>query len=156
MTSPAGAAKRRRERTAAGIVRAMRPNLTEIILLEKNPLRARGANVVTIGKRSAHLHDPSGADLIIRWFGSAALTLMLVGLTFVTLSVGIGLLVSNYWLEWYAAQFLYPAALWFVAAFLGIVRFLSYLDLRIRHEGWEVELLMRAETLRLAGKGAGG
>jgi hypothetical protein len=32
------------------------------------------------------------------------------------------------------------------------VRFLSYLDLRIRHEGWEVELLMRAEGLRLVGK----
>ena len=31
-----------------------------------------------------------------------------------------------------------------------VVRFLSYLDLRIRHEGWEVELLMRAEALRLA------
>ena len=33
--------------------------------------------------------------------------------------------------------------------FFRVVRFLSYLDLRIRHEGWEVELLMRAESLRL-------
>jgi hypothetical protein len=36
-----------------------------------------------------------------------------------------------------------------VVAFFAIVRFLSYLDLRIRHEGWEVELLMRAEAVRL-------
>ena len=37
-----------------------------------------------------------------------------------------------------------------VVAFMAVVRFLSYLDLRIRHEGWEVELLMRAEAQRLA------
>jgi hypothetical protein len=32
---------------------------------------------------------------------------------------------------------------------LSVVRFLSYLDLRIRHEGWEVELRMRAEGAQL-------
>jgi hypothetical protein len=39
-----------------------------------------------------------------------------------------------------------------VAAYFSVVRFLSYLDLRIRHEGWEVELLMRAEALRMAAR----
>src|SRR5207248_2148955 len=34
-------------------------------------------------------------------------------------------------------------------AFWAVVRFLSFLDLGIRQEGWEVELLMRAEALRL-------
>ena len=43
---------------------------------------------------------------------------------------------------------LYPAALWMVAAYFTVVRFLGYLDLRIRREGWEVELLMRAELDR--------
>ena len=33
-----------------------------------------------------------------------------------------------------------------------VVRYLEYLDLRIRYEGWEVELFMRAEAARLAGK----
>jgi hypothetical protein len=49
-------------------------------------------------------------------------------------------------------QFAYPLLLWLVAAYFSVVRFLAYLDLRIKHEGWEVELLMRAEGLRLAGK----
>jgi hypothetical protein len=52
--------------------------------------------------------------------------------------------------DWFKLQVLYPFCLWLVVAFLSVVRFLSYLDLRIRHEGWEVELLMRAEAQRLA------
>jgi hypothetical protein len=47
-------------------------------------------------------------------------------------------------------QVILPAAMWLVVGFTTVVRFLSYLDLRIRHEGWEVELLMRAEAMRLA------
>jgi hypothetical protein len=37
-----------------------------------------------------------------------------------------------------------------VIGFFAIVRFLSYLELRIRAEGWEIELLLRAEAARLA------
>ena len=44
---------------------------------------------------------------------------------------------------------IYPLSLWIVAGFMTVVRFLSYLDLRIRHEGWEVELLLRAEASRM-------
>jgi hypothetical protein len=40
-------------------------------------------------------------------------------------------------------------ALWSVLGYFTVVRYLSYLDLRIRTEGWEVELLMRAEGERL-------
>jgi hypothetical protein len=39
--------------------------------------------------------------------------------------------------------------IWSVFSFFTVVRFLSYLDLRIRTEGWEVELAMRAEADRL-------
>ncbi|HBO43156.1 MAG TPA: hypothetical protein DD670_04320, partial [Planctomycetaceae bacterium] len=45
----------------------------------------------------------------------------------------------------------YQAALWLVVGFFTVVRFLGYLDLRIRREGWEVELVMRAESELLAG-----
>ncbi|WP_435009985.1 hypothetical protein P12x_001204 [Tundrisphaera lichenicola] len=33
---------------------------------------------------------------------------------------------------------------WLVAAFFGVVRFLTYIDQRIRLEGWEVELRLRS------------
>jgi hypothetical protein len=134
------------------IVRALRPNLTEIILLERNPLRARHPGDITIGRRSAHLHDPSSGDLFVRWVGSATLVLLLIGLVLATLIAGSAVLLGDYWDAWYSAQIIYPLALWIVASFIGVVRFLSYLDLRIRHEGWEVELLLRAEGLRLQGK----
>jgi len=39
--------------------------------------------------------------------------------------------------------------MWTTAGYLAVVRFLAYLDLRIRQEGWEVELRMRAEGTRL-------
>jgi hypothetical protein len=35
--------------------------------------------------------------------------------------------------------------------YLTVVRFLAYLDLRIRREGWEAELMMRAEGPGSAG-----
>ena len=43
----------------------------------------------------------------------------------------------------------YPLVLWTVAGYFAVVRFLAYVDLRIRREGWEVELVMRAERDRL-------
>ena len=45
--------------------------------------------------------------------------------------------------------FYYPLALWIVVGFFAVARFLGYLDLRMRREGWEVELMMRAEAARL-------
>jgi hypothetical protein len=34
--------------------------------------------------------------------------------------------------------------------YFTVARFLGYLDLRIRNEGWEVELMMRAEATRMS------
>ena len=45
-----------------------------------------------------------------------------------------------------------PLAMWLVAMYFTVVRYLCYLDLRIRHEGWEVELRLRAEGVRLASR----
>ena len=45
-----------------------------------------------------------------------------------------------------------PFAAWMVAIYFTVVRYLCYLDLRIRHEGWEVDLRLRAEAVRLSSK----
>ena len=143
-------------------MRGFRPYINEIILLEKNPLRARTENTITMGKRSMHLHGPYAADLMVRWIGGALLANLLFWLAVVTFAVVQGVLISDWpfvglgtpdfaWrLDWFKLQVVFPASLWLVVSFLSVVRFLSYLDLRIRHEGWEVELFMRAEALRLA------
>jgi hypothetical protein len=148
----------------ATLMRAIRPYITEIVLLERNPLRARRDNAITINMRSAHLHGPYASDLIARWIITSLIATMLFGLALTTLIILRGVLTSDWpfyaqllptplftWdVDWVDLQVLFPLSLWLVVAFLSVVRFLSYLDLRIKHEGWEVELLMRAEALRLA------
>jgi hypothetical protein len=50
------------------------------------------------------------------------------------------------------AGWLFQLPIWLVTAFFAVVRFLTYIDQRIRLEGWEVELRLRAvgEALREA------
>ena len=147
-------------------MRSIRPYINEIILLERNPLFSKNPHQITINRRSSHLHGPSSADLFVRWLLAGAVGLVLVLLSLSTTTILIGILTSQwpitadiygdelfgFQLNWFHFQFMYPACLWLVVAWFSVVRFLSYLDLRIRHEGWEVELLMRAEALRMAAR----
>ena len=134
------------------ILRSLRPYINEIVLLERNPLRAKKPTDISVGKRSEHLHGPSSADLVVRWIASAAIALLLLVLVGAMLYGLVGILISDWTPNWYMMQFGFPLILWLVASYFSVVRFLNYLDLRIRHEGWEVELLMRAEAIRIAGK----
>ncbi len=133
-------------------LRAFRPFINEIVLLERAPLVSRQPTAITIGKRTTFLHSPSGGDLFGRWLMTAALGVLLTASVFGTLWFGYGVLFNNWQPGRLGWRFLYPAALWSVAGFLAVVRFLGYLDLRIRHEGWEVELRLRAEAARQAAK----
>ncbi|MFN0017847.1 MAG: hypothetical protein ACKVP0_06280 [Pirellulaceae bacterium] len=134
------------------LFRSLRPYINEIILLEKNPIRARGPNAITINKRSSHLHNSSSGDLFGRWLASAMLATSLFGVILIALYLGVGVLIGNYEFSWFFVALVYPAAFWVVVAYYSVVRYLDYLDLRIRYEGWEVELLMRAEAAKMAGK----
>ncbi len=131
--------------------RAMSPFLNEIILLERNPMRASGRNTLTVRNRGIMLHGPAGGSLIVLALVTWLVALLLVcalagtflcfqGLMFDNWKTGLGLLIIGW-----------PLALWLTATYFTVVRFLSYLDVRIRQEGWEVELRMRAEASRLAG-----
>ena len=138
------------------VMRALRPFLNEIVLLENNPLLARNTHSLTIGRRSYRLHAPSSGMLIGRWFCSA-----LIGIALSSSVAGVFLFVSGVvFQQWFPGPLLIqigvPLAMWFVAAYLTVVRFLNYLDLRIRDEGWEVELRMRAEAVRLEQQGTPG
>lgn len=133
-------------------LRAFRPFITEIIVLERLPMRRSSASVMTIGRRSAMLHNPAGGDLFARWLGAAVITFLLtVGIYGVFLFCS-GIILNQWQLSPLLLQFCMPASMWIAAGFVCVVRFLSYLDLRIRHEGWEVELRLRAEATRLASK----
>lgn len=134
-----------------GLLRMLRPYMNEIVLLERNPLLAKTENTMTIGRRSNFLHSPSSSDLILR----AIVAAVVGGTLCVTIvsslySVGWYLLNERWWISRVGLDIIIPFAMWSVVAFMAVFRFLSYLDLRIRYEGWEVELLMRAEAERLA------
>ncbi|MCA9213518.1 MAG: hypothetical protein KDB27_10660 [Planctomycetales bacterium] len=134
-----------------GIVRMGRPFINEIVLLEKNPLRSKDKSAITVSRRSSRLHGPSSGDL----FGRSIL-MSLVLFTAVC-SVGLSLwfiqgLMTNLWVwgHWMIRGFV-PLSMWVVAVYSTVYRFLCYLDLRIRREGWEVELQVRAAAAELQG-----
>ena len=133
-------------------LRAFRPFINEIILLERNPLRAKSAQAITAGKRSKYLHDPSAGDLVVRWMGAAIVGTLMAFAAVQMLTVASGVFFGYWSWGWFMLHVGYPLGLWISVSFISVVRFLTYLDLRIRHEGWEVELRLRAEAVRLATK----
>jgi hypothetical protein len=125
------------------------PHLNEVILLERNPLRAGRRKRMTTYRRMRIVHGGYGGDLFVRWAGTAAAGGLLFLSLWLSLWATAGMLLDEW--QWQSAMIAvyYPLALWIVVGYLTVVRFLAYLDLRIRREGWEVELLMRAEAARL-------
>lgn len=124
------------------------PYLSEIILLERNPWRKQSPAGTSTLTRSSNMHSRNRGELINRWLGSLFLGALLVFVFWCSLCFLARQLAGQ--LEDAAPDYTVslPAALWLMLGYFAIVRFLSYLDLRIRAEGWEVELLLRAEAAR--------
>lgn len=132
------------------VLRSWRPYLNEIVLLERNPLTARSSKALTIGRRSAALHNPNAGDSFARYVAVVGITiLMTLALTYGFWFVG-GIVLNDWNWGLLMVHVCVPLAMWITAGYFCVVRYLSYLDLRIRREGWEVELRMRAEAGRLA------
>jgi len=128
--------------------RSLRPYINEIVLLERSPIRAK-SDQITIGKRSNRLHGPNAGELFGRGIVMVPVTFTL-GLAILGLLWFIVATFTNDW-GWgpVMVHVAAPATLWCLAIYMTVFRFLSYLDLRIRREGWEVELMMRAEATRM-------
>ena len=142
-----------------------RPYVSEIILLERNPIRRRGTFGKSTYARCRALHAGEGGELFGRWFISLSLATLLViaiwGSLLTTRAMllrsaegGLGDVLSALFqdeseIDLSIVAVWYPLVLWTVVGYFAVVRFLAYVDLRIRREGWEVELVMRAERERL-------
>lgn len=127
--------------------RAVRPYINEIVLLEKSPIWSKSEKQITIRKRSSRLH--SSGDLFGRGLAMLLVTLSL-GLAVFGLIWFIVATFANDW-GWgpVIVHVAIPSVFWILVIYVTVFRFLGYLDLRIRSEGWEVELKMRAEANRL-------
>jgi hypothetical protein len=137
------------------VLRGSRPFIPEILLLEECPLRSTSPGTITLAARSRSLHSPMSGELAGRFL---TLGFMFAGLTLCVLYTlmairGVLLLQWNV-LDLLVLLVLFPLALWTVAGISVIVRLLSYIDTRIRLEGWEVELAVRAEVMRQFGQDA--
>ncbi|MDA7950989.1 MAG: hypothetical protein MPJ24_05815 [Pirellulaceae bacterium] len=133
----------------AWILRLFRPFINEVILLEKLPARNQEDKGRTLAKRSSSLHNANLGTLLLQGIYSFFLAIFLSwalisGLTFLR-----GILFANWYWDDLTLNFLYPGVLWVVGLYFTVWRFLCYLNIRIRDEGWEIELLMRAEATRL-------
>lgn len=133
----------------ACVLRSRWPFVPEILLLERCPLRSTDPSVIPLKRRRWALHDLLQGELSGRF-----LVVSLV-LCAIALSIHYALgwsrgVISGYWGSSLIVElFLLPLAMWLAASFSVVVRFLSYLDTRIRLEGWEVDLAVRAEANRM-------
>lgn len=136
--------------TFAGVVvpAAMRAYAAEVILLERNPWRPAPGRIST-PQRIVGLHGYWFGTLFARWLVAAVAATILTVAFWLSLRVVCQVLFGPTEVFWDFLVF-YPCSLALTTGFFAVVRFLSYLDLRIRREGWEVELLLRAEGDRIA------
>lgn len=136
--------------TGVGIlIRAIRPYVTKIVVLEKAGWRVTEENPVKFSSRSTALHGTDGWTLALQMLLSSIVGSMLMIGIYGTLMIIYSALDITWSTGFIELAVLWPLSLWITAAFFAIVRFLTYIDLRIRQEGWEVELRIRAEALKM-------
>jgi hypothetical protein len=136
----------------AWFLRAARPFINEVVLLEKNPLRAQSHSTMTIGRRSALLHGPSSAELFGRSLLSTLMAVLMFGAFYATFHLLSSAFLGDPTQGPLMVELVMPLTMWLIAGYFTVVRFLGYLDLRIRQEGWEVELRLRSEAAILQSK----
>ena len=133
-----------------GLLRWLRPFVPEVIVLERPSWRSSGGAQPSFSERLHEIHLRSGAETagrgLIFALSAGAATWILFG----GLATLYGLLIHRWMPEGWTLTVIWPATLWCVAAWMTVLRFVNYLDVRIRQEGWEVELALRAEGERLA------
>jgi hypothetical protein len=133
--------------------------LDEVILLERS--RGVAAARQTVARRCGNLCRRRGGELFNQWLGRLAFGALFVlafrwGVEAVVdaLTVGLSwespddepggpLVAAARWavdVRAWTAQ----VGIWIAVAFFAVARFLAYVDQRIRMEGWEVELRLRA------------
>jgi hypothetical protein len=116
--------------------------LNEVLLLERlGPFRAF--------RRSAAIARSFEGELFIRWIGQVILGATFA-LCFQNGAETLGSVLGGGELSWEqsgeldVSDLLFQAGVWIAIAFFAVVHFLSYIDRRIRLEGWEIELRLRS------------
>ena len=125
------------------------PFLDEVILLEQEVEKSERKSVFDQIRRARMLTSGYEGEFFVRWLGQ-----LLLGTTFalcVLMSVKVlGSTLFGNELTWYRPGMgdlnglLFQAAVWVAVAFFGVYRFFAYVDRRIRLEGWELDVQIKA------------
>lgn len=130
-------------------MRAGWPYAPEILGLELCPLATRAPGEISYRQRSRGLHSLLMADHVSRFTGSVMVAFLIGLMLLAAILFCQGTLTGDWlWNDWINLLAV-PAILWVVGMLLAVFRFLTYLDTRIRLEGWEIELRLKAEATRL-------
>lgn len=120
--------------------------VNEVLLLERSSWRS------VLG-RCAILAGDRGAELVGRFLFELILGLLFVTAWTVSLTRLQSLLLSDFsWTTLEPPELLGWRArlgVWIAVAFFAVARFLTYIDQRIRLEGWEIELRLKSVGSRL-------
>jgi len=130
------------------LIRAIRPFVPEVIYLEQTALKSKN-DLPSLGLRSSNLHTLAAGSITMQFLSMALfapLLLLAVHSVFVMADSMFSIRANS---EISLQPFYILAAGWLVAGFLAVVRFLLYIDVRIRQEGWAVDLKFRSENTLL-------
>ncbi|MBA3699025.1 MAG: hypothetical protein H0W78_09235 [Planctomycetes bacterium] len=126
------------------------PHTAEVCVLERQPLGAtwrRLASLRTVWSNEWTLHLLLGGPLM-----ALGVIFLIEAVQVITsLLLHADLMNEESSLTPYipGASFAPHLAIWLVMGYLAVVRFLSYIDLRTRREGWEIDLALRRAAQRL-------
>ena len=127
------------------LVRAIRPFVPEVIFLEQTPLKKEG-DLPSLSERSKNLHMLASGAISMQFLLMALLAPLLLfsaHSVFVLLDSILSIRANS---EMSLQPFYLLVAAWLVAGFCAVVRFLMYIDIRIRQEGWAVQLKFMTEN----------
>jgi len=134
---------------SALLIRSAAPFSPEILGLELCPLRSPDPQVVSYRERGKRIHGAMSGEHVARMLAGGFAASMIC-LMVISLQLSFTGILRGEWQWSNVTNFIgLPVALWVAGVFISVFRFLCYLDTRIRLEGWEVDLRMRAEAERL-------
>ena len=130
-------------------LRLFRPFVVELIVLEQPTWRSTDPLHPSFGQRSGQIHNAAAGVLFGRGLLYSLVMLVMIWVVYGGLATVFGFWGNNWFPSGLMMTVIWPICMWLTNAYLTVARFLSYLDIRIRQEGWEVELLIRAEAQKI-------
>ncbi len=136
--------------TMVYLLRVFRPFVLELIVLEQPRWRSSDPQHPSFGQRSGQIHNSAAGVLLGRGMLFTVVACTMGWMVFGGIYTVAGMFAHNWYPEGWMMTVVWSGSLWVVVGYMTVVRFLNYLDVRIRQEGWEVELLIRAEAQKLS------